>query len=102
VLSGTTREQKRAAAKRASAVRKGVFREPAFMYMGQTVTIWNFSDYMENPKWKDDAIRRSEKRRARLEINRNSSVSLRNNRKRFHRIMESLYQESRGNKTDNF
>jgi hypothetical protein len=65
--------------------------------MGDTVIIWNLREYLDNPKWKEDALRKSSKRKARsLEEGDESSKfkPLANSRKRFRRIMEELYQNT--------
>lgn len=41
------------------------FREPGFVYLGDTVVIWNIHEYLANPKWKEDALRKSMKRKER-------------------------------------
>lgn len=91
-MSGTTDINKKAEARRASKIIPGSFREPGFLYLNQTITIWNRNKFMANRKWKEDAIRRSEKRKARDA----SSMKpvLRNSRKRFWTIMEDLYRKS--------
>ena len=92
VLKGTTDVQKRAKAKRASAILPGTFREPGFLFMNQTITIWDREQFMANKKWREDAIRRADKRKAR---NMNhSSKPIRNNVNRFRLVMEDLYRNS--------
>ena len=63
IMEGTNWINKLAAQKRALAVVPGAFREPAFHYLGETVLIWSLKDFMSNPKWRDDSIRRSRKNR---------------------------------------
>lgn len=92
MLSGTTDINKKAQAKRASTILPGSFREPGFLYLNQTITIWNRNKFMENRKWKEDAIRRSEKRKARDASSKRPV--LRNSRKRFRTIMEDFYRKS--------
>jgi len=41
---------------------KGRFREPGFTYLGDTVILWSLQEYFNHPKWKEDAIRKSQKR----------------------------------------
>ena len=92
MLSGTTDINKKAKAKRASTILPGSFREPGFLYLNQTITIWNRNKFMENRKWKEGAIRRSEKRKARDASS--TRPVLRNSRKRFRTIMEDFYRKS--------
>jgi hypothetical protein len=97
VLGGTSLIQREAKYKRSKLIAKGRFREPGFCYMGDTVIIWNLREYLDNPKWKEDALRKSSKRKARsLEAGDESSKfkPLANSRKRFRRIMEELYQNT--------
>jgi hypothetical protein len=92
VLTGTTDIHIKAKSKRASAVLPGSFREPGFLYLNQTITLWDRNKFMKNKKWKEDAIRRSEKRKAR---NDSSSIPVvGNSRKRFRTVMENLYRKS--------
>jgi hypothetical protein len=93
VLNGTTEIHIKAKVKRASAVLPGSFREPGFLYLHQTITLWDRNKFMKNKKWKEDAIRRSEKRRARNVSTSNPVVG--NSRKRFRTVMEDLYCKSR-------
>ncbi len=44
VLKGTTDVQQQAKAKRAMAVLPGSFRESGFLFLNQTITIWNRQD----------------------------------------------------------
>lgn len=69
--------------------------------MGDTVIIWYLRDYLtRNPKWKEDALRKASKRNARQRQDAASTTHrlprMRRpaNRRRFHHIMERLYQES--------
>ena len=101
VLAGTTEIQRFAAEKRRQKL-AGRWREPAFVYMGETIVLWDLRAYMKNLKWKEDAIRKS-RRRLVTQLNdgvhATSSVGgrmghLRNSRRRFARIMEELYQKT--------
>lgn len=91
-MSGTTDINKKAAVRRASTILPGSFREPGFMYLNQTITIWNRSKFTENRKWKEGAIRRAEKRKARDASS--TKPVLRNSRKRFRTVVEDLYRKS--------
>ena len=42
------------------------FHEPGFVYTGDTVVIWNLYEYHATPKWRDDAIRKSQRRKQQL------------------------------------
>ena len=63
VLQGTTDLQKALQEKRSKLIVKGRFRESGFTYMGDTVIIWNLREYLANSKWKEEALRKSSKRR---------------------------------------
>jgi hypothetical protein len=101
VWNGTSEVQRDAKNKRAKLItNKGQlmrFREPGFVYMGDTVMIWNLQDYLQNPKWKEDALRKSSKRKARQEDiegeGSRRSVGT-GSRKRFRRVMERLYEQT--------
>jgi hypothetical protein len=120
VLSGTTEIQKLAREKQLLLLHKKRFREPGFKYVGDTVVIWSIYEYAQNNKWREDAIRRSNRRKAReqdsLSVPSSSSPSssattatktsqdgmkqpctikpVRSSNKRFRRIFDKLYQES--------
>jgi hypothetical protein len=106
VLAGTTDIQKQAREKRQLLLCKKRFREPGFKYVGDTVMIWNIYEYAQNSKWRDDAIRRSNRRKA-LEQGysvpsssqdmkqlQDSITPVRTSTKRFRRMFEKLYQDS--------
>jgi hypothetical protein len=87
--------------KRSKLLKHGRFREPGFVYQGDTVIIWSLRDYISNPKWREDALRKSNRRRARTtdameatDLTQKLSKPRRNRRKRFRRTMESLYKKS--------
>ena len=67
VFHGTTDVQLALQDKRSKLIVKGRFRETGFTYMGDTVVIWNLREYLDNPKWKEEALRKSTKRRSRDE-----------------------------------
>lgn len=91
VLQGTTDVQKKLKAKRESAILPGSFRESGFRFMNETIMIWNRQQFMDNSKWREDAIRRADKRKAR---SLNTRKPIRNSVKRFRDVMEDLYQKS--------
>jgi len=73
-----------AAQKRALKAVPGAFHEPAIHYLGESVTIWSLRQYMANPKWRDDAVRRS-KRNVELlikESKRNLELNAHNGKER--------------------
>lgn len=94
VLAGTTEVQQLAAAKRKMRIPSGrrFFREPGFVYQGDTVVIWDLQAYAQNPKWRDDAVRKAV-RRSKSTCHNNSPTfrRLRNSRKRFRRLMHEFY-----------
>jgi hypothetical protein len=93
ILSGTTWIHQRGKDKRAKLLPKGRFREPGFTYLGDTVVVWNVREYLANPKWKEDALRKANKRTARAaesSIGKPTGTS----RKRFRRLVEDRYQTS--------
>ena len=94
IMSGTTAVQLALQTKKSKAIGKGRFREPGFTFMGDTVIIFSLKEYLANPKWKDDALRKANKRRARESGNTTVVVGWRNNRKRFRMIMQKLYEKS--------
>lgn len=65
VIAGTTIIQVHAKEKRSKLLKPGRFREPGFVYQGDSVVLWSLRMYMSNPKWRDDALRKSNRRRAR-------------------------------------
>jgi hypothetical protein len=79
VLAGTTSIQQKAKEKRSKLLRRGRFRESEFVYLGDTVMIWNIRDYRANPKWKDDALRKASRRNARAERGHSNSTINNNN-----------------------
>ena len=89
VLAGTTDVQSLAAAKRKMRIPAGrVFREPGFVYQGDTVVIWDLRAFARNPKWREEAIRKSIRR---SKVTPRHIPRLRNSRKRFRRLMTELY-----------
>mmetsp|Transcript_17882 Transcript_17882/g.21878 ORF Transcript_17882/g.21878 Transcript_17882/m.21878 type:complete len:180 (-) Transcript_17882:110-649(-) len=107
ILEGRHPINKMADAKRALTIKPGAFHETAFQYLGETVLIWSLADYMSNPKWRDEAIRKS---RRNLESIRNEGIEgslychdkgvnlkdqrKESRRKRFRRVMNELYEQS--------
>ncbi|KAL7552709.1 hypothetical protein ACHAWF_015943 [Thalassiosira exigua] len=59
LLDGTDWITRTAARKRASRVGPGAFHEPNVHYFGETVVLWDVREFMANPKWREDAVRRS-------------------------------------------
>mmetsp|Transcript_42384 Transcript_42384/g.90183 ORF Transcript_42384/g.90183 Transcript_42384/m.90183 type:complete len:222 (-) Transcript_42384:531-1196(-) len=63
ILDGTDWITRTAAAKRASRVSPGAFFDSDIRYFGETVVIWDINEFMEVPKWREDAMRRSRNRK---------------------------------------
>jgi len=61
ILDGTNWINKLASEKRALAIPPGVFHETSFHYLDETVYLWDLKEFFANPKWRDDAIRRSKR-----------------------------------------
>jgi len=124
VLEKRTDVQLYAAAKRKMMLPKNKFhRERGFAYVGDTVVIWNIREYHKNPKWREDARRKSVRRQqteddARMiraakcagggntagagggntevegrQNDKEYSHRIKNSRKRFRRLVELKYQE---------
>lgn len=81
-------------------VGQNIFREKAFKYLGETVVIWNFHEYMGNPKWREESIRKS-KRNVLITLTATKSGRLsketpfkEGRRKRFKRVMKKLHNDS--------
>lgn len=91
VMAGNTDLQRAARNRRGQLIPKGRFRETNFVYMRDTVVIWDLHQFMATPKLKEEVLRKCHKRKAR-EVD--STKVLRNNRKRFHRVLEELYQQT--------
>ena len=101
ILAGTTEVQRLAAAKRRMRIPDTgrFFREPGFVYQGDTVVIWDLRAYADHPKWRDEAVRKAMRRQKarqhhRLEGSAVVQNPLRNSRKRFHRIVQERYLAS--------
>ena len=107
IIEGKHELQIRCKKQRALAVKHGAFHESAFRYLGESLLIWDLKKYLENPKLKDDAIRKSrryvesqlytkvhpktfkKRKQFGMETPKNES-----RRKRFRRIIEHLYKKS--------
>ena len=51
------------------AVTPGAFPgEPAFRYLQESLVVWDCRQYLDNPKWREDAIRRSERNKRAREV----------------------------------
>jgi type II restriction/modification system DNA methylase subunit YeeA len=72
------------------ALLPNIYRESGFIYSEQTVKIWDIREFMANPKWKEEAVRKSEKRRARAA----SKTQLKISRKRFRSFIDNWYRNS--------
>lgn len=97
LLQGNTEIARQAKQVRALALIPGAFRESGFVSMKQTIKIWDLREFMANPKWKEDAIRRSQKRKARDSETTTASEApptLENSRKRFRLFLDNWYSQS--------
>jgi hypothetical protein len=103
VLAGQAPTQILAREKRAKAIPPGSSHEPGFSYLGDTVVVWDLHQYMANPVWREDALRKTKKRKARQlnhEISGDAAAAAarpakkKNRRQRFAETMEALYQKS--------
>lgn len=59
ILNGSDEITIAAKAKRSSRVGSGVFVETNIEYFGDTVVLWDMREFMNVPKWREDAMRRS-------------------------------------------
>jgi len=107
VLEGTTDIQVMAKRIRSRVIPKKRFREQGFAYAGDTVVIWNLREYLRNPKWREDALRKSSRRKIRSEnrsdesktsptkvVARTKQSRLASRRRRFRRFIEERYKQS--------
>ena len=89
------------------AVTPGAFPgEPAFRYLQESLVVWDCRRYLDNPKWREDAIRRSERNKRAREVfvaaagSKKEEEGPKKRRKeegrkrRFQRIMNDLYEAS--------
>lgn len=69
ILAGTSAVNVRAAKQRKMTVTPGAFPgEPAFRYLQESLIVWDCRQYLDNPKWREDAIRRSERNKRAREV----------------------------------
>lgn len=103
VLSGSTPLQLRAKEKRSKAIPVGRFKERDFSYLGDSVVLWDLQQYLANPTWREDAIRKSKKRRTRQmnhDLSSSTTATTGNvptrkcRRQRFEHTMEALLKQS--------
>jgi len=92
ILNRTTDIAHEAKRQRGCALKPGTFREGGFLFTEQSIKIWDIGEFMANQKWKEDAIRRSQKRKAREE--NSDKCTLKICRKRFHALIEERYNNS--------
>ena len=88
------------------AVKPGAFPgEPAFRYLQESLVVWDCRQYLDNPKWREDAIRRSERNKrarevfaggagGRAEEKTDDSKKKEGRKRRFQRVMKELYEAS--------
>jgi hypothetical protein len=93
-MAGNTDVQLSARDRRGRLIPRGLFRETNFVYMGDTVVIWDLQSCVGMPKLRDEVLRKCQKRKAREVAVAPNKPLLRNNKKRFRRIMEHLYHQS--------
>lgn len=98
-MTATTPIQLEARGKRAKVInnkgKNSMFREKGFTYLGDTVVVWNLTEYLANKKWKEDALRKANKRRQQFQsMPSTAKVHKGTRRKRFRCIMEDLYKKS--------
>jgi hypothetical protein len=85
---------------RCKAIPSGRFKETGFTYLGDSVVLWDLQQYMANPAWRDEAVRKSKKRQARKrnhDLGSNvvsEATKKRGRRQSFQDTMERLYQQS--------
>ena len=116
VMSGTTPIQLEAKEKRSKVVNPTstvakhkhafLFREKGFGYLGDTVIVWRLKEYLNNSKWKEDALRKSSKRKQQFQHQESSATTSCNKkgtsrRKRCRQVLENLYQQSLKNTSTN-
>jgi hypothetical protein len=63
ILDGTTTTNRLAQEMRQRKLPNKQFREPGFCYLGDTVLIWSLKEFEKRTLWKEEAIRKSERRR---------------------------------------
>ena len=92
------------------AVTPGAFPgEPAFRYLQESLVVWDCRQYLDNPKWREDAIRRSERNKRAREVfvaagggsgskkeegGPKKRKKEEGRKRRFQRIMNELYEAS--------
>lgn len=96
LLKRNTDIARKAKRQRSLALRPGSFKEVGFSFTEQSIKIWDIHEFMSNQKWKDDAVRRSKKRKARQEAERSR---LKISRTRFHALIDDCYHKSLGERT---
>jgi hypothetical protein len=96
VLAGTTPVQLLAAdlRRRRIPLKQRFVREPGFVYTGDTIVIWNIREYLANPKWKEEAIRKTLRRQAR-DQGLPKTRRLGNSKKRFRRFLRTWLESSK-------
>jgi len=104
ILDGTSAVNVRAAKQRRMTVTPGAFPgEPAFRYLQESLIVWDCRQYLDNPKWREDAIRRSERNKRAREVfaggagkaeEKTFPKKKEGRKRRFQRIMTELYDAS--------
>lgn len=106
ILNGTDEITLAAAEKRNAKVLSGAFHESNLEYFGDTITVWDVREFLDNPKWRDDALRKSrwqeEMQKFEKSLVNNDEKQSKDGKKRkrkyrrekFASICEDLYRES--------
>ena len=92
VLVGSTDVQKQAALLRKRRLAPGTFHEPLFMYVGDSIVLWNIREYIKNSKWREEAIRKSKRRSG-------GRFPYATKRRPFAQVVDELYKKSLQNNT---
>jgi hypothetical protein len=98
LLQGNTEIARLAKRQRELIVLPGRFRESGFVFTEQTIKIWDIREYLSNPKWRDDAVRRCQKRKARELGMDVPKVKI--SRRRFQNFLDNRYNQSTNQEQD--
>lgn len=106
ILAGTSAVNVRAAKQRKMAVKPGAFPgEPSLRYLRESLVVWDCRQYLDNPKWRGDAIRRSERNKRAREVFAGAGAGGKaeektvprkkeGRKRRFEHVMKELYESS--------
>ena len=87
------------------AVKPGTFPgEPSLRYLRESLVVWDCRQYLDNPKWRGDAIRRSERNKRAREVfaggadgraeEKTVPRKKEGRKRRFEHVMKELYEAS--------